>query len=133
MPSSILTITATVNGRPTLVSTVESDKIPGLLAKHASMDDWMAAKGLSLDDAQDWIMDSLEGADYAADPKATQTLVSTLLWSACRGKDGERVEELIRNGGVTLAAAFKEEPPQEDGQEPRCSVAFAVLPGPTLQ
>jgi hypothetical protein len=128
--NKLLTITATVNGRPILVSSVEGDKLPGLLAKHASMDDWMAAKGLSLDDARDWIMDSLENSEYADNPEATQKLLSTLLWVACRTEEGQRLEELIRPGGVTLACAFNEHQRQEEGQEPRTvrTVMFGVLP-----
>jgi len=100
-----LTMTVTVNGVPTFTSTIEGAHIAKALAKHPSMDDWVAAKGWSLNEVRDWLMDALKSYDTTA----TQALSPTLLWAACRGENGPEVEESVRHGGVTLMCAFQED------------------------
>ena len=116
-----LNIKAYLNDRLVLESTVESTRVPDLLAERATWDEWVAARGYSPEEAKafthaelTWVLAAIEaGKKY--DTAAENLLLSTLLWMACRVS--EQMEETIRHGGVNSQLRLRGA--QRNGPVPR--------------
>jgi hypothetical protein len=106
-PDKDLRLTVTVNGQAMLATGIVEAHIADRLAKHATMDDWMAAQGKSRDGMLWSIKEALETLEDEPTPNIVADIVASLLWAACRGEDGAKVEDAIRHGGVTLMCALK--------------------------
>src|SRR5262245_16971643 len=77
----LLKLQASIDGTPILESAVEGADASGILAA----DNMIARSGVTRGDARAWAMDALETRRYADDARATERLLSTLLWLACSG------------------------------------------------
>jgi hypothetical protein len=100
----LLKLQASIDGTPILESAVEGADAGSILA---AADDMIARSGVTRDDARAWAMDALETRRYADDARATERLLSTLLWLACRGHPGAgQIAQAVHLGGV-LACWFR--------------------------
>jgi hypothetical protein len=106
-PKRDLRITITVNGQPMLTTGIGGAHIADALATYATLDNRLVAQGKSRDDVISWLKQALESLGDKPPPDVVAEITSTLLWAACRGEDGPKVEHEIRHGGATLMCLLK--------------------------